>query len=201
MSYTDWVPGHFPIDDLASLGDGEFLCAVLGDGKRYSNVSRVTIDHNFKYDAKAVIRIVPIAYPEQKFRRFLLWVVPGPGQAIYPYDVCNSYLCLNGIWTELEWPWSGPNEKIPIGQGYAVIGGIGNRQPPLQPFEKGEMQVKIISNGLEQRASLPPLQPAQDIAQEMKDRVGRLNGYLSPVVSATYDDTDDRAFDAAFNAN
>jgi hypothetical protein len=203
ISYTDWGPGNFPVDPLEALGDGDFLCAILGDGKRYSNVSRVTIHHGrhgFHYDTRPIIRLKALTYPEHDIRWYALWVIPGPDQDIHLYDVIHAYLCVNGTWAELgPWPILAADERLPSGRGFGEIGGIGDRQPPLKPLLSAEMQVKIISDWVEQTKGLPPLNPNQDLAQQVKDRVQSLKGYLSNTVAVTYSDQDERDFDAAFS--
>ncbi len=48
LDLAPWTPGRIPVAPLDALGEGTFLCAILGDGQRYSNVSRVIISHSYQ---------------------------------------------------------------------------------------------------------------------------------------------------------
>ena len=65
LDFSDWMPGEGDLTEtkmapLEAMGEGTFLCAILGDGKRYSNVAKVTIRHSYDVSREPVIRLIAV---------------------------------------------------------------------------------------------------------------------------------------------
>jgi hypothetical protein len=199
MSLGKWTPGEFPVDKLEALGEGTFLCAILGDGRRYSNVSRVTINYSRRPDSKPTIRILAVTAPEGDIRGIGLWVIPAPSQAIHVYDVCRPYICINGKWSGpgFEASWNMPNGVIPE-TGWGTTVSLQNYDPPIKPFKKAQVRVKIIEDFMKQSDTLPAIPFGEDISQTIKKRMQLLKGYTSDIVPLSVNETDPKQFDQAF---
>jgi hypothetical protein len=200
--YLDkWTPGDFPTAQLDNLGDGTFLCAILGGGHRFSNVSLVTIDHSYHPDLHPIIKLAGVASPEGDIRHIAVWVVPSrnPPQSIWDFDLWYPYISIDGKWSGPGLiAWSGQNRFIPPGTGWGEIVSLEGRMPPVTPFKKAAVQVRIIENFIEHVDLFSPNPKEEDVNEVMKRRSERLKGYTSGVFNLSVNDRDQELFDHAF---
>lgn len=199
LFYT-WMPGRFRIDKLEALGDGTFLCAIIGDGRRYSNVSRVTINRAYVADPKPGITLTGISFPSHDIHAIAFRVVPAPGEKLYRMDLAFPFVCVDGTWSMTGMcSWEGPNDQLEPGMPYLGIVGLGGHLPPLTPFSKARVQLKIIedyeNNWTFQNHGLPL---NGDKSAIIKRWAGEIKGPLSPVFTLTTDDSDTAKFEQVF---
>ncbi len=94
-----WTPGRIPVGPLDALGEGTFLCAILGDGQRYSNVSRVTISHTYQRAEMPGVSVFALPFPDQDVRHLAVRVVPGAGDHLDLFDLVYPAFSINGTWS------------------------------------------------------------------------------------------------------
>ena len=94
--------------------------------------------------------------------------------------------------------WEGMNGSLPAGTGYGAIVGLGNYDPPIAPFQKATVQVKIISDKLKQEKNLANPPSGMDRAEVMRLWAERLKGFTSEPAILSVDDSDTKQFDQAF---
>jgi len=195
-----WTPGRIPVGPLNVLGEGTFLCAILGDGQRYSNVSRVIISHDYQRKMMPGVSVVALPFPENDVRRLAVRVVPDAGEQLDMFDLVYPAVSINGAWSRPRTlNWKGSNVILQSGKPYVRIVDLGRYEPPIAPFNKAEVQVKIVENYPQAAAAFPPLAPGQDAPATVKAWLAGQKGPTSPAVTLTATETDAINFDEAFN--
>src|ERR1019366_9482469 len=123
LDFSSWRPGDFrvpgelrdsKIDQLEAMGEGTFLCAILGDGKRYSNVAKVTILHNYSSSHEPMIRLVAMQPfgKDDPIKYIGAWIV-GPT----PLDVNLTTTALHCPAWEVNGTW-----RIELGDENGIVG-------------------------------------------------------------------------------
>jgi hypothetical protein len=193
---NNWTPGDFPVTPLEALGEGTFLCAVVGDGHRYSNVSRVNIDHSASIVLRPQMRLFGISSPQGDICEIGLFVVPAQvpvPQIIHLTDVTFPNLSVDGTWSQTNGIiWDGPNPVLRLGQGWGAILPLDDYIPTIKPFKTASVQVRIVDA---QDDRLDQLKRQQGITPPASTRPE----YLSPSVVISINPEDERKFDRAFD--
>jgi hypothetical protein len=191
-----WTPGGFPAGQLDALGEGTFLCAIVGDGQRHSNVSRVNISHDYQRTPMAGVRVFALAFPDEDIRRIAVRVVPAPGEDLHLMDLAFPAISVKGTWHRpTMMNWEGPNSELNSGESYVRIVSLDNYNPPIPTFKKADVEVKLIQNFDKASFTLPA---AQDTATAIKTWVDNQPGPTSLVSTLTATETDAINFDQAF---
>ena len=195
-----WLPGNFPTDRLAALGDGTFLCAILADGQRISNVSRVKIDRAGEPSLRPGIQISPVILFTDDIRVLAIRLIPAPGQHIHLFDLYYPYLEVNGLWSHsASMSFEGVNVELKPGSVQGMITGFDGFDPALKPFKKAKVRVKFTEDAMsEQFDPHRVLLRENDMTKRVKLEAEQAKGYLSDTVTLSIDDADIRVFDAAF---
>ncbi len=195
-----WTPGRIPVSKLDELGEGTFLCAILGDGQRYSNVSRVTISRTYQRSLVPGVSVVALPFPDTDVRQLAVRVVPGPNDRLDMFDLVYPSFSINGFWSRPRMlNWRGSTTILQPGRAYVRIVSLDRYDPPIAPFNKAEVQVKIVEDYPQAVASFPPLVPGQDTSAAVKAWLDHQRGPGSPVTTLTATETDAINFDAAFD--
>jgi hypothetical protein len=138
--YSVWMPGS-KIDRLEALGEGTFLCAILGDGKRYSNVARVTIRHDYNTSREPVIRLVAVQPfgKDDPIRYIGAWIVaPTPADLHFTTTAVRCPVWeVNGTWRIALGDLNGLVAPLPSGISWGEVYyvGFGPEIPPSEPVE------------------------------------------------------------------
>jgi len=195
-----WTPGRIPVGALDALGEGTFLCAILGDGQRYSNVSRVTISHTYQRTLMASVSVFALPFPDNDVRRLAVRVVPGPGDHLDMFDLVYPAFSINGSWSRPgSLGWKGTNTVLQPGKAYVRIVNLDKYDPPIAPFNKAEVQAKIVEDYPQAVAAFPPGVASQDAATAFKTWIASQKGPMSLVTTLTATETDAINFDQAFD--
>ena len=193
-----WTPGDFPVTSLEALGEGTFLCAVVGDGHRYSNVSRVTIRHSASIVLPPQMRLIGLSSPHGDIREIGLFVVPAQvpvPQIIHLMDVTFPNLSVNGTWSKANFmSWSGPNSVLRAGEGWGAILPLDNYTPAIKPFRTARVQVRM-TNALEDGRARLEKQLGVTLPANASPE------YVSPPVILSINRDDEREFDRAFDVS
>ena len=194
-----WTPGNFPTDRLATLGNGTFLCAILANGQRISNVSRVTISHAGEATLQSGIRISPLILFTSDIRTLAIRLIPAPDWHIHYFDLDYPYLRFDGVWTRSrEVNFEGQNSELLPGKVYGMISGFDTDdfEPSIKSFMQARVQAKFTRRALD--SYFKPVPPASNPAKQVKLDAEAIPGYLSEVTILKFSDADIRTFDAAF---
>jgi hypothetical protein len=194
-----WTPGRIPVAALDALGEGTFLCAILGDGQRYSNVSRVTISHTYQRTMLPGLSVFALPFPNNDVRRLAVRVVPGPHDHLDIFDLVYPAFSINGSWSRPgSLNWKGTNIVLQPGKAYVRIVNLDQYDPPIAPFNKADVQAKVVENYPQAVAAFPPGAAGQDAAA-VKTWIAGQKGPTSRVTTLTATETDAINFDQAFN--
>jgi hypothetical protein len=194
-----WTPGRIPVSELDEMGEGTFLCAVVGDGQRYSNVSRVTINRSYQRTALPGVSVVALPFPDPDVRQLAVRVVPGPDDHLDMFDLVYPSFSINGSWSRPRMlSWKGTNSILQPGKSYVRIVKLDKYDPPIAPFNKAEVQVKIVEDYPKAEAAFPP-GLAGDPATAVKTWLAGQKGPTSPVRTLTATEIDAINFDTAFD--
>jgi hypothetical protein len=194
-----WTPGQIPVAALDALGEGPFLCGILGDGQRYSNVSRVTISHTYQRTLVPGVSVFALPFPDNDVRRLAVRVVPGTDDHLDIFDLVYPAFSINGAWSRPgSLNWKGTNIVLQPGKAYVRIVNLDKYDPPIAPFNKAEVQAKIIEDYPQALAAFPPGVAGQGAAA-VKTWVAGQKGPTSPVTTLTATETDAINFDQAFD--
>jgi hypothetical protein len=172
LDFSRWMPGGIrvpgelrdsKIDRLEAMGEGTFLCAILGDGKRYSNVARVTIRHDYMPNHEPMIRLVGVQpFGENDPVKYIgAWFVakspPDPNLTTTALS-CPAWE-VNGTWRieigdpsgivghlppevcRAEVYYVGYNLDHPSGG--TTLGGMGAFEPPIEAFTQAKVRLRI----------------------------------------------------------
>ena len=195
-----WTPGRIPVGPLDALGEGTFLCAILGDGQRYSNVSRVIISRTYQRTLVPGVSVFALPFPDNDVRRLAVRVVPGPGDHLDMFDLVYPALSINGSWSRPRTlNWKGTNSILQPGKPYVRIVNLNNYDPPIAPFNKADVQAKIVEDYPQAVAAFPSLAAGQDPAAAVKTWLASQKGPTSPARTLTATETDAINFDLAFD--
>jgi hypothetical protein len=203
MDLDAWTPGRFPVGKLDALGNGTFLCAVIGDGHRYSNVARATINRNYAPVPVPGITVAGISFPGDAIHEIALRVVPSAQDKLYSTDIYFPFVCVDGTWSvERVGAWSGRVVALKPGEPQLEIIRLDFWLPAVTPFKKARVQVKIVEDYahnfmLRQRFALPADDPPKESAT-VKGWCDLFKGPLSPVFTLKADDSDTVKFEHVF---
>jgi hypothetical protein len=195
-----WLPGNFPVDRLAALGDGTFLCAILADGQRISNVSRVKIDRAGEPILGPGIQISPVILFHDDIRVLAIRLIPAPGQHIHLFDLYCPYLCVNDLWSHPSISaFDGVNMELKPGSVQGMIAGFDAFDPAIKPFKEAKVRVKFTEDALSHPwDGQNLLRTENDTAKRMKFEAEHAKGYMSDNVTLSFNDAGIIKFDAAF---
>jgi hypothetical protein len=145
------------------MGEGTFLCAILGDGKRYSNVARVTIRHDYHANHGPMIRLTAVQPfgANDPIKYIGAWIVVK--DSTDPNLTTTALRCpaweVNGTWRieigdpsglvgrlppEVCWAevyYVGYNVDHPSGG--STLGGMGAFEPPIEAFSQAKVRLRI----------------------------------------------------------
>jgi hypothetical protein len=138
---------------LESLGEGTFLCAFLGDGRRISNVNRLTIRADYDPAREPFLRLVPIEAIGSGHR------VTHVGAQIVPSASGPAWSSL--VWfrpaLEIDGVWSAPRflnigakiQPLRPGVSYAWIYPLEGSgfEPPLHAFVRAQARLRLTDAG------------------------------------------------------
>jgi hypothetical protein len=199
LDLAPWTPGRTPAGALDALGEGTFLCAILGDGQRYSNVSRVIISHSYQRTLMPGVSVFALPFPDNDVRRLAVRVVPGPNDHLDTCDLIYPVFSINGSWSRpRKLNWKGNSFVMQQGKPHVRIIDLSNYDPPIPPFNKADVQAKIVEDYLHAQATFPPGVAGQ-IAPAIKSWVASQKGPMSSVTTMTATETDAINFDQAFD--
>ncbi|HEX4141634.1 MAG TPA: hypothetical protein VHY09_14895 [Candidatus Methylacidiphilales bacterium] len=195
-----WTPGRFPVGPLEALGEGTFLCAIVGDGQRYSNVSRVIISHSYQRTPQPGVQVFALPFPDHDIRKIAVRAVPAPGEELYMMDLAFPAISINGSWSRASsMAWKGQNPQLQSGTPYVRIVSLENYDPPIPPFKKADVQVKIVENFQKAFGAIQPLGAGENHATAAKTWIDSQPGPSSLVCTLTATETDAINFDQAFD--
>jgi hypothetical protein len=199
-----WTPGSvgFPISQLDALGEETFLCAIIGDGQRYSNVSRLTISHPYQHTPPPGVQVFALPFIDHDIHRIAVRLVPpaSPDDAIYAMDLAYPAVSINGSWSRPSTlAWAAPNTQLQAGTTYVWVVDLDHYDPPISPFKKADVQVKIIENSDKAWRTLQPAGAGQDRSAVIKKWLDDQQGPSSLVCTLTATETDAINFDLAFD--
>ena len=158
--YSCWMPGG-NIDRFEVLGEGTFLCAILGDGKRYSNVARVTIRHDYNTSREPMIRLVAVQPfgKDDPIRYIGAWIVaPTPTDVHF---ITTAVGCpvweINGTWRIALGDLNGATYPLPSGISWGEVYYVGygpqiptigatdfsTFEPPIEAFTDAKVRLRI----------------------------------------------------------
>ena len=199
LDLAPWTPGRVPVGALDALGEGTFLCAIVGDGQRYSNVSRVIISHTYQRKQPPGVSVFALPFPGNDVRRLAVRVVPGPDDNLDTCDLIYPVFSINGTWSRPhKLNWKGNSYVMQQGKPHVRIIDLGNYDPPIAAFNKAEVQAKIIEDYLHAQSTFPAA-AGQDAAAAVKTWLANQKGPMSPVTTLTATETDAINFDQAFD--
>jgi hypothetical protein len=199
LDLAPWTPGRIPVGALDALGEGTFLCAILGDGQRYSNVSRVIISHTYQRTQMPGVSVVALPFPDNDVRRIAVRVVPGPDDHLDTCDLIYPVFSINGSWSRpRKLNWKGNSFVMQPGKPHVRIIDLANYDPPIPPFNKATVQAKIIEDYLHAQATFPA-SADKDAEAAIKDWVDGQRGPISHATTLTATETDAINFDQAFD--
>ncbi len=116
-----------------------------------------------------------------------------------PCDLVYPIVSINGSWSRpRKLTWKGNSFVLQQGKPHVRIIDLGNYDPPIAPFNKAEVQVKIIEDYFHAQATFPPGVAGQ-ISAEIKTWAAGQKGPSSPVTTLTATETDAINFDGAFD--
>jgi hypothetical protein len=154
FDFSSWNPGDWGDNDsrrpqLEAMGEGTFFCAILGDGKRYSNVAKVTIRRDYDVGHEPVIRLVAIQPPNgvNHVQYIGAWIVPPLPQ---DKDFITTVLGrpqweIDGVWSISPGDMNGavwPLESgISYGEIYPLKVAMEDIKPPPSPPDRMKLPV------------------------------------------------------------
>jgi hypothetical protein len=200
-----WIPGNFPLakpDTLDGLGEGTLLCAIIGDGHRYSNVARVTIRHGSMPDTKPGITLAGISFPGHLIHEVAMRIVPAPENKLYLMDIDAPFVSVDGRWSDQSiFSWDGQNTPLKPGVPQLRIISLDFRVPRVASFRSAKVQVKLVEdyqrNWLLKQHALPGSSPETE-ATAVKSWAESVKGPMSPVFTLSVDDRDTVQFEHVF---
>jgi hypothetical protein len=167
---------YFDLDEASemdALGDGTFLFAVLIDGVRCSNVIRVKIQHDYNAKAEPPLRVFAIQpLKGDTIQQLGVWVVP---------PVLNEKLT-NFVASAVDLSIDGTWHTTSVGIWTGPVS-------PLKPWESAGENCYFENY-------VPPIVPFKHAKVQ-----ARLLDYTSAVTDLSFDPSDTRQFDRAFNLN
>jgi len=149
-----WVGWNGPFPDashlkkLSQLGEGTFLCALLADGIRCSNVVKVTIRSDYDPTREPVVRVTAIQPLRGKeIQQVGIWIVPSTpkDRSLTNQVAAFAQLEVNGSpYGGSRMAWDGPVEPLPAGIPFPVVI-LWNASPPLMPkLDKAHVRAKLV---------------------------------------------------------
>jgi hypothetical protein len=164
---------HGQTSKMDVLGDGTFLFAILVDGKRCSNVIRVTIQHDYDAKLEPALRVFAIQPQEgDALHQLGVWIVPPVlDKKLTNFAASSIDLSIDGGWhTAGKGIWIG--FVYPLHPGRSDVGScfFESYSPPIAPFSHAKVQARLL-------------------------------GYTSSLTDISFDPADSRHFDHAFELN
>ena len=159
---------------LAVLGDGEFVGAILCEGKRISNVCRWKIAKDASPSSTVISAVVIIPREGEKVTHLGCWVTAPPGgdSQLTNYAAAIPIFLLHGKRRSQEAPpWAGP----------------------ISPLIPGATHPEIYDMRVRRAGGFTPFE-----YNEGEDLRIEIAGYVSDPVKLTLDRADEQAFDRAF---
>jgi hypothetical protein len=232
LDFSSWRPGDFrspgelrdsKIDQLKAMGEGSFSCGILGDGQRYSNVARVTINRSYTSNRQPMIRLTAIQPfgKDDPIKYLGAWFV-GPT----PFDANLTTTALNCPAWQVDGTW-----RIELGDENGFVGmvksgaaygrvylvaatparessslGMSLFRPPIVPFTEAKVRLRISDrycdfDGIpltgKQREYLAKY-PNIDLSLKDSKTPNRYKTYISDVFDIRVDKDAMVRFDTAF---
>ncbi len=152
-SHLFWVGWNGPFPDpahlqkLGALGDGTFLCALLADGIRCSNVVKITIRSDYDPIREPVLRVAAIQpLRGQEIQKVGVWIVPPLPQDrhLTNFAAANTQLEINGNSYGGMMAWDGPTYPLSPGISVPQIILWNAFRPPPSNLDKVHARAKLV---------------------------------------------------------
>ena len=147
-----WVGWNGPFPDaahlqkLSALGEGTFLCALLADGIRCSNVVQITIRSDYDPTREPVVRVAALQpFRGKEIQQVGLWIVPPtpPDRNLTNFAAAEAQLEINGNAYGGQMAWEGPVDPLSPGTPFPQIISWTSSRPPFSDLNRTRVRAKL----------------------------------------------------------